>query len=221
MTTHAVFQTSGSLVARLRLARYVLRSEVLGPGVRGVVWVQGCARNCPGCTAPETHDFSLGFEMDVVDLADRFLYSPDLEGLTISGGEPMEQAEGLVLLVEMIRKSREDFSFFCFTGDRLSRLQEFGTPAQKRLLEALDVLVDGPYVQELHADLLWRGSRNQCVHFLTDRYREYENRLSEPGQGVEFEFDERGVPQWTGIPPRPGFRDEYREKMRAHGIVIS
>ncbi len=202
----------------LRLARYSLRCAVLGPGVRGIVWVQGCSRNCPDCTAPEMRDSARGFDISVSELADRFLEQPELEGLTFSGGEPMNQAGPLADLVDRVRE-KKDFSFFCYTGYQFEDLREAGTVEQKRLLTKLDVLVDGPYIESRHSDRLWRGSDNQKVWFLSNRYAEYKSSLDDPGQGLEFEFDDRGVLQWTGIPPL-GFRKQYRETLRKWGIGI-
>ncbi|MBR0191287.1 MAG: radical SAM protein [Thermoguttaceae bacterium] len=179
--------------------------------------MQGCRRHCPGCVAPEMQPFEGGFEISVDELADLFLNASNLEGITFSGGEPMEQAEALA---ELILKTREkkDFSFFCFTGFLLEDLIQSGTPAQKQLVSLLDVLVDGPFVEEEYANLLWRGSANQRVHFLSDRYKDWADRLSEPSQGLELEFDS-GMLKWMGIPPL-GFREKFASKMAEFDIII-
>ena len=202
----------------LRIARFTLACSVLGPGLRGVLWTMGCRRHCPGCVSPEMQPFQGGEEVKTEELAEKFLANPDIEGLTFSGGEPMEQAAALNELISILRKKR-DLSFFCFTGFLYEELLEHGTADQKELLNQLDILVDGPFVQEQYANLLWRGSANQRVHFLTDRYSEWKTRLSEPAQGLEFEFDSAGVPQWMGIPPL-GFRDEFQRKMAELGVFI-
>lgn len=201
----------------VRVARYSLACSVLGPGLRGVLWVQGCRRRCPGCVAPEMQPPDGGAEISVDELADLYLNAPNLEGITFSGGEPMEQAEALAELVLKIRETK-DFSFFCFTGFLLEDLIQSGTPAQKQLISLLDVLVDGPFVQEEYANLLWRGSANQHVHFLSDRYKEWEGRLTEPSQGLEVELDS-GVFQWMGIPPL-GFRENFLSRMAELGVII-
>ncbi len=201
----------------IRAARYSLACSVLGPGLRGVLWVQGCGRHCPGCVAPEMQPFEGGFEISVDELANIFLNAPNLEGITFSGGEPMEQAEAIGELILKIRE-KKDFSFFCFTGFLLEDLIHFGTHAQKRLVSLLDVLVDGPFVQEEYANLLWRGSSNQCVHFLSDRYKDWSERLTEPSQGLELEFDS-GSLKWMGIPPL-GFQENFLSKMAELGVII-
>lgn len=204
----------------IRIARYSLRCSTLGPGVRGVVWVQGCSQRCSGCTSPEMRDYNGGIEMDVQELAEKFDASPDLEGFTFSGGEPMDQAEALTALIEELRRRRGDNpSFMSYTGYIFEDLRKKLSFFQQKFVSNIDILIDGPFIESQYANLLWRGSANQKVYFLTPRYKEWESRINEPGQGLEFEFDENGVIQWAGIPPL-NFREDFRKLMAKQGILI-
>ncbi|OJW24965.1 MAG: hypothetical protein BGO49_07670 [Planctomycetales bacterium 71-10] len=202
----------------LTLFRIATRSTVLGPGRRSVLWVQGCPFSCPGCVVPESLPFSGGVAYPVAELAGRIVADNDIDGVTFSGGEPMSQAAGLCELVDRIRAVR-DLSFMSYTGFTLEQLRSRGTRSQRALLERLDILVDGPYVRARHTDLIWRGSDNQRVILLTERHRSLEEKLDERGTWIEFEVHAGGV-AWMGI-PRPGFRKDFEELMRAQGINLS
>ena len=158
--------------------------------------------------------------MDVKELAERFDASPDLEGFTFSGGEPMDQAEALTALIEELRRRRGDnVSFLSYTGYFFEDLRKNLLFFQQKFVNSIDILIDGPFIESQYANLLWRGSANQKVYFLTPRYKEWESRINEPGQGLEFEFDDNGVIQWAGIPPL-NFREEFRKLMKQQGIII-
>ena len=158
--------------------------------------------------------------MDVQELAEKFDASPDLEGFTFSGGEPMDQADALTELIEELRRRRGDNpSFMSYTGYVFENLRNNLSYSQQKFVNSIDVLIDAPFMESQYANLLWRGSANQRVYFLTPRYKAWESRINEPGQGLEFEFDEKGVIQWAGIPPL-NFRDDFRKLMAKQGILI-
>lgn len=203
----------------LRLARRSNRCTVLGPGVRAVLWVQGCPFRCPGCVAPETLPFAGGAAVGVGQLADELLALPDIEGITFSGGEPMAQAVALCTLIDRLRTTR-DFSFLSYTGYTLGGLRDRGTAAQRSLLDRLDILIDGPYVAARHTDLRWRGSDNQTVHFLSPRYAHLGSSfMEERGSWIELEHGTDGSVAWMGIPPR-GFRGAFERAMRRSGVPL-
>lgn len=135
-----------------------------GPGLRFVLFVQGCPRSCPGCHNPQTHAFGTGTPMTVDDLTDRILSNPLTTGVTFSGGEPLCQAEPLALLAERLRAARPALDIAVYTGYTFEELLSESDPARLRLLRAADILVDGPFVASL-ADrlLLFRGSSNQRI----------------------------------------------------------
>jgi anaerobic ribonucleoside-triphosphate reductase activating protein len=183
--------------------------RVLGPGVRFVVWVQGCPLSCPGCISPQWIPFAGGTRVPVADLADTIAESA-VDGLTLSGGEPFAQAAALARLVDLVRE-RRDLSVMCYTGYSLAQLRRRGG-ATAALLAGVDLLVDGPYVARRHADLRWRASANQRVHQLTGRHAA-DLALRDTSAGLQFEVDADGSLYWLGVPPAPGFRDRFEHAL--------
>jgi anaerobic ribonucleoside-triphosphate reductase activating protein len=106
-----------------------------------------------------------------------------IEGVTFTGGEPTLQAGGLVELSRILRS--EGLSIVCYSGYPYQQLLEKEDLDIAALLSSLDILIDGPYLEQESARLLWRGSRNQKVHFLSDRYQDWEDRAVLSTQQVE------------------------------------
>ena len=140
--------------------------STLGPGERFVLWTAGCGRKCPGCTTPESWDMYAGRKISVDELRMEIAAS-GRNGLTISGGEPFLQAEALAELVQGVRRFR-DVGVIVYTGYSYEELTEM--PGAAGLLAETDLLIDGPYVRELDDGRSLRGSSNQRVLPLTDRY---------------------------------------------------
>ena len=144
----------------IRLAGLVPESIVDGPGYRLAVFVQGCPHACPGCHNPKTHDFAGGYLSDTADVIAKIGVNPLVRGVTLTGGEPMMQAEALCEIAAAAKE--KGMNVWCYTGFTLEALEREQNPARMRLLEMIDVLVDGPYIaHERSLDLLYRGSRNQ------------------------------------------------------------
>ncbi|WP_405808781.1 radical SAM protein [Streptomyces sp. NBC_01520] len=202
----------------LSVARRLDRCTVLGPGSRAVIWVQGCPLRCRGCVAAETLPFEGGTTHTVAELADWLCGLPDVEGVTLSGGEPFSQAAGLAELLDTVRTRRPDFSAMAYSGFRHEALRR-GGPERLALLRRLDLLVDGPYVASLHGGLRWRGSSNQRIVALTDRYA---STATEPdiSAGVELSVEADGSLSWAGVPPAPGFREGFERQLAARGFVL-
>lgn len=145
---------------KIRLAGLVPESIVDGPGYRFAVFVQGCPHNCPGCHNPKTHDFEGGYEADTADVIAKLGGNPLVRGVTLTGGEPMMQPQALCDIAQAAKE--RGMNVWCYTGYTLEALLERGNPEQMRLLEQVDVLVDGPYLShERSLDLLYCGSSNQ------------------------------------------------------------
>ena len=145
-------------------------SRANGPGARFVVWVQGCTLGCAGCFNPATHPAS-GPATTVAALADDLAAAARsglVEGLTLSGGEPMQQAAAALELLLAAR--RLGLSTLMFSG--YTRAELAAQAQGPAVLAHLDVLVDGRYRADERAGLGLRGSRNQQLHVLTGRYRE-------------------------------------------------
>jgi anaerobic ribonucleoside-triphosphate reductase activating protein len=175
-------------------------TRALGPGLRSVVWVQGCPFDCPGCIAPEWIPRRPERTVGPEQLAAELVRDPSVSGLTFSGGEPMLQAAGLAAVVRSARRERE-LSLICFTGYRLERLRRrTPDPGVAELLSEVDVLVDGPYVARRNTGRGLRGSDNQRVHHLTSRLRRHAPELLDGPRTVEIGVSERSA-ILVGIPP--------------------
>jgi anaerobic ribonucleoside-triphosphate reductase activating protein len=149
----------------LNLMGYVNESEVNGPGVRAVVWVQGCLRECPGCFNPASWSFESNQICSVDEIATRILSNPRNQGVTFSGGEPFCQASELAKLAQKVKA--QGLNVMSFTGFTLAELQsDNAPPGAQELLAQLDLLIDGPYVESLaiHSPDSPVSSRNQRVH---------------------------------------------------------
>lgn len=149
----------------LNIMGYVDESEVNGPGSRAVVWVQGCLRECPGCFNPDSWSFEINQLISVKTLAEQILENSNNEGVTFSGGEPFWQAPALAALARIVKAA--GLNVMSFTGFRLEELRSPYAPAGAQdLLDQLDILVDGPYVQSLavHSPDSPVASSNQRVH---------------------------------------------------------
>jgi anaerobic ribonucleoside-triphosphate reductase activating protein len=133
-------------------------TTVDGPGFRTAIYCAGCAHRCPGCHNPSSWEFNAGRAMSTEEImavieADPFAH------VTFTGGDPMYQAEGFAELAANI-KERTDKNIWCYTGFLFEEV--LLNPAQRQLLERIDVLVDGPFMEnKKDTDLLFRGSSNQ------------------------------------------------------------
>ena len=146
----------------LRIAGTVKDSIVDGPGLRYVIFTQGCPHHCIGCHNPETHDFEGGRIGDTDQILEEIFSNPILSGVTFSGGEPFCQPEALLPIAVAIKEKK--IHLMIFTGYLLEKLQKMENEAVKKLLELADIIVDGPFViEERNLTLSYRGSENQRV----------------------------------------------------------
>ena len=146
----------------MRIFGLVQDSIVDGPGFRFSCFVQGCPHGCPGCHNPDSHAPQGGKEMTVEAVEAELLKNPLTDGLTLSGGEPLAQAEDCLKLAKTAHA--HGLNVWSYSGWTFEYLRDQGTEAQGALLAELDVLVDGPFlIEERTLSLPWRGSRNQRV----------------------------------------------------------
>ena len=145
----------------LSISGIVEDSIVDGPGIRVTIFCQGCPHHCPGCHNPETWDFSGGTAMEEERLVQIVRSNPLCRGVTFSGGEPFAQAAGFARLARLLKaQGYEVASYSGYTFEQLL----LGTPEQRALLDTIDVLIDGPFVQSQKSlELAFRGSRNQRI----------------------------------------------------------
>lgn len=162
----------------MNVARILYPVEVLGPGKRVGIWVCGCQRGCKGCSNPELWEQKPEYEASIDEISGligRIAESHEIDGFTISGGEPMDQTLELVRLIEELKRYSEDI--LIYTGYRIVELQERSDAAA--VLDQAAVLIDGEYREEENTDVLLRGSENQRIHILNDDLRErYESYLA-------------------------------------------
>ncbi|MGA0200326.1 MAG: 4Fe-4S single cluster domain-containing protein [Prochlorotrichaceae cyanobacterium] len=218
----------------LRIFRKQSPVQVLGPGKRAVIWVQGCPFACAGCIVPESWDARGGEVVNIEDLCQWIQSQPDLEGITLSGGEPMLQAGALVELIDRLHtktktETNTNLGVVCYTGYTLEALQQQGTPEQLALLQRIDLLIDGQFIAAQQGDLLWRGSANQRLLPLSHRYRDLlpqttdqasPSAFSDRSAGIELGMDETGTVFFSGVPPQADFRQRFEAGLRQRGILL-
>ena len=180
---------------KLRVGSLIEKSRANGPGERFVVWVKGCALACPGCFNPKLWASKGGAWIETSKLSERINAAADLRGVTISGGEPMEQPEAVVELLELIDRRLDTVVFTGFSPNELGR-----DPRKARLLYRADLVLAGRYDRALASDENpWLGSSNKIELALTGRVR----RDEFPSCRVEARIAPDGGLILTGFPP-PG-----------------
>ena len=140
---------------KIRLASDLQPDSIVdGPGIRTVVWTQGCSHNCEGCHNPATHDFKGGFSVSTDEVNQELDTLLGQQGITLSGGDPMFQAKACA---EIAKHAKEiGLNVWCYTGFTYKDMLE--------LLKYVDVLVDGKFdIKEFSLNLDFRGSRNQRI----------------------------------------------------------
>ena len=169
-------------------------SYIYGPEQRYIVWFQGCTLACPGCWNVDMWPHQEKQLIHRQELLDDILSTSGIEGVTLLGGEPLQQIENVQWLIESLKAS--NLGVMLYTGYEQSEIKS--NEAYTRSLEYVDILVSGRYLQERRdTGLIWRGSTNQEVTFISDRYANYE--LKEKNQ-VEIEIDELGREIIIGFP---------------------
>lgn len=152
---------------QIRLASPLIFDSIVdGPGLRTVIFTQGCKRHCPGCHNPITHALDGGKLYDLEEIKSQLAAAKMQQGITLSGGEPFLQAAACCELAKFAHSL--GLNVWAFSGFLHEELAA-GTPEQQALLKQVDVLVDGPFKLELRTlDLLFKGSSNQRTLKLKD-----------------------------------------------------
>ena len=175
---------------------FLERSSANGPGVRSVVWVQGCPRRCVGCCNPDSLLDDLRSPTTVGMLSQRVV-ALNVQGITFSGGEPFSQATSLAKLSRHLRAVCGDsFTVVCFTGYTLEQIKCANREDWNALLNEIDLLIDGEYIHSQRCNEPLRGSHNQRLHFLTGRIRQEDIT----GPRVEYTLAQNGNVTTTGFP---------------------
>ena len=165
-----------------------------GPGRRMVIWLQGCNLECAGCFNPDTHSTAPRHLISINDLC-KSIYSNAhaVEGITINKSEPFQQAAALLKLLHRVR-TEASLSILVFSGYTMRQIRSLRSG--QALLETIDVLIAGPYVDRLRSGGNLCGSSNQKIHLLTDRYIPAD--MDGP-PAAEIRIDAKGHVHFTGL----------------------
>jgi anaerobic ribonucleoside-triphosphate reductase activating protein len=180
----------------LRIHSLMECSTVNGPGQRAVIWVQGCSLGCPECWNPQTHNPLLGFRREVPEVVEwlsKLRRDNSIEGLTISGGEPMEQAPSILELLNQLKAATPALSVGLFSGYSERELHSTDWLA---IRSHLDFAVLGRYNPRRPGTNAMVSSTNQTLHLYTSHY----SRADFAEQSVEIQIDDAGLTQITGFP---------------------
>lgn len=180
----------------LNINSFVPTTNVLGPYSRFGLWTQGCHFDCLGCMSKDTHSTENGKLYTIQSLV-KLILKYNNEGITISGGEPFLQAQELTKMLHAIKKER-DFGVIVYSGYTLEELS--CKKEAQALLQEIDILIDGRYEEEQNDNISLRGSSNQKVHLLTDRYKDiYKDYYDKQRREIEIYIEDNG-PIVIGIP---------------------
>ncbi len=184
-------------MSRLCLERIYYPVLTLGYGKRLGVWVRGCKRNCDGCTSPQLQDYS-GAEQEVSEIIRTVPKDFRADGMTLSGGEPFDQTDGILELICWFTREISD-DVLVYTGYTLEELRARKDPVTDEILRRIAVLIDGPYVAALNDGRGIRGSANQQVTVwkFPERYKDAktcERHVQFVGEGVSL--------LQIGVPPK-------------------
>lgn len=211
----------------IRLSRVHFPVTALGPGIRLGIWVQGCRLACPGCMSRDTWDAAGGRSVQVSDVADLWRTARDqgATGVTISGGEPAEQAEEVTRLVRQIRRHDEQLIRSGSVSQPADVLVFSGldeAPFRDRcpdLAACADAAVLGPFDITRPTDLVWRGSGNQRLVPLTalgtERFGPFLDAVTD-APAMQFVVEPDRI--WTIGVPRIGDLPALERRLRSHGI---
>lgn len=132
-----------------------------GEGIRVTLWVAGCSHHCPGCQNPETWGFNSGreFDKEAHDYLFSELSKPYIDGLTLSGGDPLYSLDDLLPILKELKDKLPEKNVWLYTGFTMEQIE---ASRLKEILPYVDVIIDGPYVEALRdVTLAFRGSSNQ------------------------------------------------------------
>lgn len=191
-------------VGKLNLAYYIPRSQIYGPGERFVIWVQGCSIRCKGCWNQDLWSFNVSLLYSVEELLELILKENGIDGITVLGGEPLNQSRTLLELVRIVKTS--DLSVMLYTGFEWDEINS--DSLKKAVVSESDVVVYGKYSEELRSMFhKWRGSTNQTVLVNNEEYIPVFKMFPNENQ-VEIHIRSDGEIVMIGYPD-----DELREEL--------
>ena len=182
-------------------------SKVNGPGLRFVLWTQGCSKGCKNCFNPETWSTDLYKELSPTQIFE-LIKNFNVEGVTISGGDPLEQEEELLELLFLLREIKLHKGIILFTGFSRNEIRE--NPIREKCLSYIDVLIDGRYEEELKTDSSLRGSSNQEFYFFSDKISREELFFD---QEIELSLENDKIVM-------TGFPNVSRKTLKELGVIL-
>lgn len=191
-------------MSTIRLHNIYMHTTALGPGTRIAIWLQGCKRHCKGCMSPKSRPLNGGRIVDLDALIEVICAAEDVEGVTISGGEPFLQLQPLYKLLKEVKK-RTSLGIIIYTGNTMDELRQMNDPTVDEIITSLaDLIIDGEYVDELNDGCSLKGSSNQTVNFISDRYLPYRALYEGRERNVQIEVAD-GEAFFIGVPDRDTF----------------
>lgn len=159
----------------MKMAGFYDESISNGLGWRAVLFVSGCPHNCPGCHNKIAQDYSYGEPFDEEMIINRIKENSILNGITISGGEPLckENISEVNKFIKNVKKEKPNFDVWCYTGYTLEQLMDRQDQDTKETLKNIDVLVDGKFVEKRkNPEIKFRGSDNQRLVDLKNTFKQ-------------------------------------------------
>ena len=151
---------------KTRILNIIPDTAVDGTGLRTSIYFAGCNHRCKGCHNPESWNFNAGEEIEISEIVDK-VDEYDNHKVTLSGGDPMYRKEEVAELIKELKKRIPDINIWIYTGFTHEELIDLDDKIVNEIIENIDVLVDGPFVEDLKSDdCLFRGSTNQRIIYL-------------------------------------------------------
>lgn len=196
------------------IARILYPVKVLGPGKRIGIWFDGCTHHCVGCSNPELWEKQEKYHTKietVMNMLEGVVRNNDVDGFTLTGGDPIEQPDALRELLPEISRYTNDI--ILYTGYQYEEVRE----KYDDILRYIAVLIDGPYIENKNREELLKGSTNQRIIILADKYKgKYNKYLEEQHSEIQNFITPTGVIS-VGI-HRPGYKEELDSFLNAKGL---
>lgn len=196
------------------IARILYPVKVLGPGNRVGIWFSGCEHGCPGCSNPELWEQHSRYKTGIATVAqllERIRQMGEVDGYTLTGGDPFYQPEGLDAVLNLIRPECEDI--LVYTGYTYDYLRE----RYPGILDKIGVLIDGPYLRERNHGCFLRGSDNQKILVLNAGLEEKYRAYLDGGENQIQNFTTRDGVISVGI-HRPEYSAQVDQILRKKGL---
>ena len=173
-------------------------------GDRFIIYFQGCDRRCKNCFAEETQPKNKnGFYIEIDEIINQINNEKNIQGVTISGGEPFLQYVELECLVNEIKNSTKELDIMVYSGNSLKELKEDNRDEIKNILNKIDILIDGAYIEEENSGTALKGSDNQEIHVLSEQGIKLKKFIEEQkNRKIEIIANINGGISIIGIPPK-------------------